>query len=1010
MAIDPLNTTIDEFIKRSKALIGKEISERESWNTTATQDAIRHFAYGISDDNPLWLDPLYTSKTHGGRQLAPPTFLTSVLYPHLHGEPMDVPLTNLIGDLEFQWHSPIFLGDTFRASAKITGIYESKDRGGRRLVYIISETCYWNQHDVIVGKALGTIVRYPLAENDLLLNRSIYQYTEEELKRIGEAQECEYRRGQDSWAPEDLEINQALPTLVRGPLTVGDLICWQAGIGPSYRPGALGYIDNLKAPHNAVKNPVTRWPVKYSQQHEDFLLASQRGMPAPFDNGVMRFAWISPMLTNWIGDTGTLKRLSIQILEPNLYGDTTWYRGEVVGKALNDQGVVLKVDVTGVNQLNITTTKGTAEVFVPLEQKKRSQAGIQRTRWISQAGPKEVMEKGLVHELFEAQAQKTPNSLALSCEEEGLTYEGLNHRANRLAAYLRSLGIGPEVSVGILMESSLDVIMAILAILKAGGAYIFLDPDYPDQRIAFMLKDAQVSVLLTQERFKAHFPDYTQTIVCLDSDKKSFSTRSCQNSDSLSSPENLAYFMYTSGSTNAPKRVGIAHASLYLYINSLKESFNVVPGDIYLQTASFAFSASTRQIFLPLCVGASLHLATTEQRKDSVLLYELISRKQITVWDTVPSAWRNCVETVFGCKRRQKASPIDNSLRLILLTGESLYKRTIQQWKAHLNDSISILNLYSQTESVGTISYFPLSQEWENTDQIPPLGRPLKGTTIHILDNRFHPVEVDELGQICVGGERMARGYLNRPDLTAERFVPDASGDFPGGRVHNTGDIARYLLDESIEWMGRNDQQVKLRGYRVELGEIEAVLSQHPEVEAVVVLCREDTPGEKQLVVYATIAQQGVLVADLRAYLKSLLPEYMVPGAFVILEQLPLTSNGKVDKQSLPAPELPDRTQDMIYVRPHSVLEKLLMEAWEEVLKVEGIGIHDNFFELGGHSLLATQVLARLRHILELDFPLRTLFEHPTIAQLASVIDMQLTNTFQDWPTDESANLPQNNS
>ncbi len=327
MAFDPLKAKIDEFVKKSKALIGKELSERECWNTTATQDAIRHFAYGISDDNPLWLNPHYAAKTHEGRQLAPPTFLTSVLYPHLHGEPMAVPLANLIGDLEFQWYSPIFLGDSFRALAKITGIYESKDRRGRRLVYILSETCYWNQDDVMVGKALGSMVRYALTENSLLLNRSIYQYPEEELQRIGEAQECEYRRGEHPWTDEDLEIGQELPTFVRGPLTVGDLICWQAGIGPSYRPGSLGYSDSLKAPHTTVKNPVTGWPVKYSQQHEDFLLASQRGMPAPFDNGVMRLAWISPMLTNWIGDSGTLKRLSIQILEPNLYGDTTWYRG-----------------------------------------------------------------------------------------------------------------------------------------------------------------------------------------------------------------------------------------------------------------------------------------------------------------------------------------------------------------------------------------------------------------------------------------------------------------------------------------------------------------------------------------------------------------------------------------------------------------------------------------------------------------------------------------------------------
>lgn len=1000
MAIDPLNTKIDEFIERSKALIGKEISEREYWNTTATQDAIRHFAYGISDDNPLWLDPCSASKAHGGGQLAPPAFLTSVLYPHLHGEPMEVPLSNLIGDLEFQWYSPIFLGDSFRAAAKITGIHESKDRGGRRLIYIFSETCYWNQHDVMIGKALGTMVRYALAENDLLLNRSIYQYTEEELKRIGGAQACEYRRGQAVWSTEELEIGQELPTLVRGPLTVGDLICWQAGIGPSYRGGALGYVDTLKAPHNAVKNPVTQWPVKYSQQHEDFLLASQRGMPAPFDNGVMRLAWISPMLTNWIGDSGTLKRLSIQILEPNLYGDTTWYRGVVVGRTLIARGAVLKVNVTGNNQLNILTTKGTAEVFVPLEQKKRSPTGLQSTSGKSQAEPEEVMSKGLVHELFEAQVKKSPQSIALSCEHEGLTYGALNHGANQLAAYLRSLGIGPEVSVGILMDSSLDVIMAMLAILKAGGAYIFLDPEFPVQRLAFMLKDAQVRVLLTRERFKSHFPDYTQTMVCLDSEKASFATQSGQNPDRFCHPENLAYLMYTSGSTNEPKGVGVAHRSLSLYVNSLKESFKIVPGDIYLQTSSFAFSASTRQIFLPLCAGASLHLATTEQRKDSVLLYQLISRRQITVWDTVPSVWRNCLETVFGCERNQLAFPIDNSLRLMLLTGEALHAKTITQWKDRLDDNITILNLYSQTESAGTISYYSVFQDEASQHGIVPIGRPLKGTTIQLLNNHLTPVKPHETGQIYVGGRPMARGYLNRPDLTAERFMPDPYDHHPDVRMQKTGDLARYRLDGALEWSGRSDQQVKLRGYRIELGEIESVLTQLPAVSNAVVLCRDDMPGERQLVAYVVPAtKHGLESPSLRAHLQSKLPDYMLPTAFVMLDFFPLTPNGKLDRKALPIPDQSHRIQSTDFMPPKTPFEELIAEIWKDVLKLEKVGIHDNFFELGGHSLLATQVIARFRQALELDISLRTLFEHPTIAGLAKDMALTLDLEFPNGPT-----------
>ncbi|OGB94071.1 MAG: hypothetical protein A3G35_05405 [candidate division NC10 bacterium RIFCSPLOWO2_12_FULL_66_18] len=365
MSGDPVQATIDEFVARSRALTGQEVRERTSWNTAVTPDAIRHFAYGISDGNPLWLDPDYAAKSRYGRLVAPPAFLTSVLYPILHGAPIEAPLSSLIGGVEYQWSVPILEGDTLRAVTKQTDLYEKKSGTGRRLVFIISEATYWNQRDEVVGKAIGTMIRATQVGTELLFDRPIYRYSEVEREKIVEAIKAETCTGARVLTGENVEMNQEIPTLVRGPLTIGDMVCWQAAIGPSYRAGVLGLLDCLKAPHTAVKNPITGWPVKYSQQHEDFHLASQRGMPGPFDNGVMRFAWVSPLLTNWMGDNGFLKRLYVQIKAPAIYGDTTWYQGTVTGKVPDAAGTVVKVQITGINQVGVTTTTGEAEVVLP---------------------------------------------------------------------------------------------------------------------------------------------------------------------------------------------------------------------------------------------------------------------------------------------------------------------------------------------------------------------------------------------------------------------------------------------------------------------------------------------------------------------------------------------------------------------------------------------------------------------------------------------------------------------
>lgn len=362
---DAINEQIDEFVRRSRELIGKEVIERTPWHTDVTADAIRHFAYGTSDDNPLWLDPAYAAQSRYGRLVAPPAFLTSVLYPILHGAPMLVPLSSLIGGLEYRWHLPILEGDRLRAVSKQADLYEKTSRSGRRLIFVISEVTYWNQRHEVVGTAVGTMIRATQVATELLFERGIHRYSEAELEPIGGALRNEVHTGDRPLYWEDVLVGSEIPPIVRGPLTIGDMVCWQAAIGPAYRAGRLGYLDCLKAPHTAVTNPILGWPVKYSQQHEDVHLAAQRGMPAPFDNGVMRFAWVCPLLTNWMGDNGFLKRLSIQVQTPTLYGDTTWYRGTVADKARDANGAVVTLRITGTNQVRDTTTTGEVEVALP---------------------------------------------------------------------------------------------------------------------------------------------------------------------------------------------------------------------------------------------------------------------------------------------------------------------------------------------------------------------------------------------------------------------------------------------------------------------------------------------------------------------------------------------------------------------------------------------------------------------------------------------------------------------
>ncbi len=363
---DEIDARIDEFVAKTRELTGSEVRERDPWNTEASTDAIRHFAYGTDDGNPLWLDPAYAERSRYGKLVAPPAFLVSVLYPILHGAPMAAPLSSLIGGLEYEWYLPVSLGDQLRAKSVQKDMYEKKSSTGRRLIFVISECTYWNQRAEVVAKSTGTMIRATQVGTELLFERPIHRCTETELQEMDLAFKEEKRTGNRTIYWEDVSTGQEIPPIVRGPLTIGDMVCWNAALGPSYKAGRLGYLDLLKSPHAAVLNPITGWKVKYSQQHEDFNLAAQRGMPGPFDNGVMRFAWVCPLVTNWMGDDGWLRKLYVQVRTPNIYGDTTRYRAKMVDKKINGPIGLVKLEISGVNQVGVTTTQGSAEVQLPL--------------------------------------------------------------------------------------------------------------------------------------------------------------------------------------------------------------------------------------------------------------------------------------------------------------------------------------------------------------------------------------------------------------------------------------------------------------------------------------------------------------------------------------------------------------------------------------------------------------------------------------------------------------------
>ncbi|MEH2095023.1 amino acid adenylation domain-containing protein, partial [Nostoc sp.] len=602
-----------------------------------------------------------------------------------------------------------------------------------------------------------------------------------------------------------------------------------------------------------------------------------------------------------------------------------------------------------------------------------------------------------IHQLFEEQVERTPDAVAVVFENQQLTYHQLNCRANQLAHYLRSLGVGADVLVGICVERSLEMVVGLLGILKAGGSYVPLDPEYPQDRLSFMLEDAQVSVLLSQQQLVEKLPEHQARVVCLDTDWQIIPQSNQQNPIVGVQASNLAYIIYTSGSTGKPKGAINTHLGICNRLLWMQQAYQLTEIDCVLQKTPFSFDVSVWEFFWPLLTGARLVVAKPGGHRDSGYLVNLILEQQVTTLHFVPSMLQIFLEEP-GLKDC-------SSLKRVICSGEPLPKELQERFFACLGCQLH--NLYGPTEAAIDVTFWECQSE-SNLKTVP-IGRPISNTQIYILDQNLQPVPVGVPGELHIGGAGLAKGYLNRPELTQEKFIPNPfSGSRRAGeqrsrgtgerrrkiaqspasspRLYKTGDLARYLPDGDIEYLGRIDNQVKIRGFRIELGEIEAALSQHQDVQTSVVIVREDNRGDKRLVAYIVPQPQITpTVSVLRSFLKEKLPEYMVPSAIVILESLPLTSNGKIDRRALPAPELSSELSDK-YVTPRTPLEEILAQIWIQVLKIELVGRHDNFFELGGHSLLATQLISRMRSSLKVELPLRSLFAAPTIAELAPLI------------------------
>jgi len=587
-----------------------------------------------------------------------------------------------------------------------------------------------------------------------------------------------------------------------------------------------------------------------------------------------------------------------------------------------------------------------------------------------------------VHHLFEEQVERTPNAVAVLFGEERLTYRELDQRANQLAGALQTLGVRPDAPVGLCLDRSLEMVIGVLAILKAGGAYVPLDPAYPRERLQLMLENSRAPVLLTRQSLRGHFQQPLADCQVLCVDDTDHAPRTTHHASAINSqpPISLAYVIHTSGSTGTPKGVAMPHQPLVNLITWQLKNSRLAPGARTLQFTSLSFDVSFQELFSTWCAGGTLVLVDDELRRDPFALLRFIAEQKIERLFLPFVGLQQLAEAY----RENAPAPC---LREVITAGEQLQiTPAIVKLFEGLPDC-TLHNQYGPTES-HVVTAFTLSGPPSQWPALPPIGRPIANTQIHLLDPDRRPVAIGAEGELYIGGDCLARGYLHRPDLTAERFIPNPFSTDSNAKLYKTGDRGRWLPDGNIEYLGRMDHQVKIRGYRIELQEIEAALSQHPSVRECAVAAREDTPGEKRLVAYVVVGEKetSAIEQDLRASLQQRLPEYMLPSAFVFLDALPLTPTGKVNRRALPAPR-PSFQCDDLGAAPRTPTEKSLAEIWRAVLGLERVGVRHNFFEVGGHSLLAVQMVKRIESAFGRQLSVATIFQSPTIEKLAAVLE-----------------------
>jgi amino acid adenylation domain-containing protein len=585
-----------------------------------------------------------------------------------------------------------------------------------------------------------------------------------------------------------------------------------------------------------------------------------------------------------------------------------------------------------------------------------------------------------LHQLVEAQSDCLPGSLAVIHKGSQLTYREFNARANQLAHYLRGRGIGPNVRVGLCLQPGLDFAVAVLAVLKSGGACVPLDPKYPQERLAYMLRDVQARLVITEKGMLPEAAPAGCEMLLLADQSEQLSRQPRSNPDSGVSPSDVAYVIYTSGSTGKPRGVLLTHTGLVNYNANAARMYGVGPDDRVLQFCSVSFDIALEELFITWLSGATLLLRSEDMPLAVPDFLEWIGREHVTVLDLPTAYWHEWVHHFPQLKQ-----PAPESLRLVIVGGEKVSSAAYAAWWGSLGQRVRWINTYGPTEaSIAAAAFEPKPTAGHTIPENIPIGRPLANTRIYLLDRHLNPVPVGVPGELHIGGLGVAQGYLNRPELTAEKFISDPFCARSDARMYKTGDLARYLPSGEIEFLGRGDDQVKIRGFRVELGEIESIVAKHPAVRECAVIAREDIPGDKRLVAYfVPTAGANADPAGLRGYLQQHLPEYMMPAAFVVLQAMPLTPNGKIDKRGLPAPASSSAGETTAAT---DALQAQLVKIWEAVLGKKPIGIRDNFFELGGHSLLAARLMHRTGQALGKTLPLAMLFQAPTIERLTAVL------------------------